>query len=119
MPSKDPDYFAKHYATNRDKILDYKKEYYAEKVRYRNQFKPIKLKGISKRQSNEMIKNAIGGNSIACFIDINNQIFTPKELYDQYTIKDFSIIEVEYTMFANYELTMKIPDFYLTPKKLN
>jgi hypothetical protein len=114
MPSKDPDYFAKHYATNRDKILDYKKEYYAEKIKYAKQFQNLKLKGHSKNISNHTIKSSI--NNISCFILVKDITMTPQEFYDQYSIKDFSIIEIEFDLFQDYELTMKIPDFYLTPK---
>lgn len=117
MPTKDPDYFAKHYSANRDKILDYKKEYYAEKIKYRKQFQNIKLKEHSKNNSNHIIKTAI--NSLSCFIAVNDTLLNPQEFYNQYTIKDFSIIELEFDMFQDYELTMKIPDFYLTPKIQN
>tara|TARA_R110002126_G_scaffold258266_1_gene401210 strand:+ start:1697 stop:2047 length:351 start_codon:yes stop_codon:yes gene_type:complete len=109
-----PDYFAKHYVTNRDKILDYKKDYYYQKIKYRKQFQNIKLKGLSKNISNHTIKSAI--NNISCFILANNTTMTPQEFYDQYSIKDFSIIEIEYELFNDYELTMKIPIFYLTDK---
>lgn len=114
MPSKATDYFAKHYAANRDKILDYKKEYYAEKIKYTKQFQNLKLKGQSKNISNHTIKSAI--NNISCFILVNDTTMTPQEFYDQYDIKDFSIIEIEYDLFNDYELTMKIPSFYLTFK---
>lgn len=114
MPSKDPDYFAKHYSANRDKILDYKKEYYAEKIKYRKQFQSVKLKGQSKNMSNHIIKTAV--DSLACFVLVNGINMTPKEFYDEFSIKDFSIIEIEFDVFGDYELTMKIPDFYLTPK---
>jgi hypothetical protein len=114
MPSKDPEYFSKHYSTNREKILDYKKIYYAEKIRYTKQFKSLKLKEMSKSISNHLIKSAI--SNMACFISANGQNMTPKEFYDQYHIKDFSIIEIEYDLLNGYELTMKIPDFYLSFK---
>jgi hypothetical protein len=114
MASKEPDYFTKHYATNRDKILDYKKEYYAEKIKYTKQFQNIKLKEKSKRESNEIIKDAING--LSCFILLDGKSLTPQEFYDQYTIKDFSIIELEYELFNDYELTMKIQEFYLNKK---
>lgn len=114
MAPKEPDYFAKHYAANRDKILDYKKEYYAEKVKYTKQFQPIKLLGQSKSESNKIIKKAI--NSLACFIVVNEKTYTPQEFYDAFTVKDFNIIEVEYQLFQDYELTIKIPDYYLNPK---
>lgn len=114
MPSKDPEYFSKHYSANREKILDYKKEYYAEKIRYTKQFKNLKLKDISKSVSNHHIKSAI--SNMACFISANGQTMTPKEFYDQYSIKDFSIIEIEYELLNGYELTMKIPDCYLSFK---
>lgn len=116
MSSRAPDYFAKHYVANRDKILDQKREYYYEKIKYRKQFQNIKLKGVSKYDSNKIIKDSIGGKSLACFILVNDVSLTPQEFYDQYTIKDFSIIEIEYDLFDNYELTMKIPIFYLTNK---
>jgi hypothetical protein len=111
MPSKDPEYFSKHYSANREKILDYKKEYYAEKIRYTKQFKSLKLKDISKSISNHTIKSAI--SNMACIISANGKNMTPKEFYDQYSIKDFSIIEVEYQLLNDYELTINIPDFYL------
>ena len=114
MNSREPDYFAKHYSANREKILDYKKEFYAEKVKYRKQFQNIKLKEQSKRQSNEIIKHAING--LSCFILVNGITMNPQEFYQQYTIKDFSIIEIEFEIFQDYELTMIIPDFYLTLK---
>jgi len=114
MTSKQPDYFAKHYATNRDKILDYKKEYYAEKIKYTKQFQPIKLKGQPKLLSNKLIKTAV--KTLACFIVVNDKTYTPNEFYDAYSIKDFNIIEIDYDMFENYELTMKIPDYYLISK---
>lgn len=116
MPPKDPDYFKKHYEANMDKIKDQKKKYYYEKVKYRKQFENIKLKGIGKFDSKELIKSTIGGKSLACFILVNNETMTPDEFYNKYSIKDFSIIEVDYTFFQNYELTMKIPDYYLTIK---
>lgn len=114
MPSKDPDYFAKHYSANRDKILDYKKEYYAEKIKYTKQFQPIRLKGQSKGVSNHIIKTAVNG--LCCFVLVNGSTMTPQEFYNQYSIKDFSIIEIDFDVFGDYELTMKIPDYYLTPK---
>ena len=114
MPSKDPDYFAKHYSANRDKILDYKKEYYAEKIKYRKQFQSVKLKGQNKNVSNHIIKTAI--DSLACFVLVNSETMNPEEFYNKYSIKDFSIIEIEFDVFQDYELTMKIPDYYLTPK---
>ena len=114
MPTKDPDYFAKHYATNRDKILDYKKEFYAEKIKYTKQFQNLKLKGQSKNISNHTIKTTV--HNLTCFVLVNGSTMTPKDFYDQYSIKDFSIIEVEFDLFQDYELTIKIPDFYLTAK---
>jgi len=114
MPTKDPDYFAKHYATNRDKILNYKKEFYAKKVKYHNQFKNIKLKQQSKIISNHIIKSSINNNS--CFILVNGSTMTPQEFYEKYIIKDFSIIEIEYDLFNEYELTMIIWDYYLIQK---
>lgn len=117
MPTKDPEYFSKHYSANREKILDYKKVYYAEKIRYTRQFKNLKLKDVSKSLSNHTIKSAI--NNMACFISINGENMTPKEFYEQYFIKDFSIIEIEYDLLNGYELTIKIPDFYLTNKQEN
>jgi len=116
MAPKDPDYFKKHYQENVDKIKDQKKKYYYEKVKYRKQFENIKLKGISKFDSKELIKNSIGGKSLACFILVNSETMNPEEFYNKYSIKDFSIIEIEFEQFQNYELTMKIPDYYLTPK---
>jgi hypothetical protein len=114
MPSKDPEYFSKHYSANREKILDYKKIYYAEKIRYTKQFKNLKLKDLSKSISNHLIKSAI--SNMACFIFANGQNLTPQEFYDKYFIKDFSIIEIEYDLSNGYELTIHIPDFYLSFK---
>jgi hypothetical protein len=114
MTSHRNEYYSKHYEANRDKILDYKKEFYAEKVKYRKQFQNIKLKGISKIDTNRIIKKAI--NNLACFVETDGKTMTPQELYDAYDIKDFSIIEVEYDYFDNYELTMKISNNCLTPK---
>jgi len=114
MPTKDPEYFSKHYSANREKILDYKKEYYAEKIRYTKQFRNLKLKDVSKSISNHTIKSAI--SNMACFISTNGQNLTPQEFYEQYSIKDFSIIEVEYQVLNGYELTIIIPDFYLSFK---
>jgi len=114
MPSKDPEYFSKHYSANREKILDYKKEYYAEKIRYTKQFKNLKLKNMSKSISNHLIKSAI--SNMACFIFVDGQNLTPQEFYTKYSIKDFSIIEIEYDLSNGYELTITIPDFYLSFK---
>jgi hypothetical protein len=114
MTSLRNEYYSKHYEANRDKILDYKKQFYAEKVKYRKQFQNIKLKGFSKIDSNRIIKKAI--STSVCFVETDGKTMTPQEFYDAYDIKDFSVIEVDYDYVNNNELTIKLSNYYLMSK---
>lgn len=111
---------SKFYYNNRDKVLDYKKQFYFEKTKYIKQFKNLRFISHSKSATNIKIKEALDKNNdsdkILILIDKNDPI-SYTDFYDKYTIKNnglskkhidnFSEITIDwgYTYIHNGERT--------------
>lgn len=102
----------KFYKNNRETILAYKKNCYIEKTKYINQFNNIKLKNKSKRFTNNFIRS-----NVDFLIKINEQLLTPIEFYEQYSIKDFSLIEIDYQHNNDFNIYIfELPQYYINNK---
>lgn len=87
----------KYYNTHKDKVLLYKKEWYCNKTKNYAFFKNIKIKGYSKRQSKEIIKEAINKNILRLSLIAGDEFkeYSLDEFMNLYNFKDFSIIELD------------------------
>lgn len=89
-----PSYALKHYHNNRDKVLEYKKNFYFEKTKYVKQFRNIRFISHAKCATNIKIKKALDKNNdsekILILID-QNELISYTEFYDKYTIKNNEI----------------------------
>lgn len=94
LTSKESAY--KFYNENTDKILAYKKAWYAAKTKKYHLFSNIKIKGFPKQKSNGIIKKAIDNNILHIILFAGDECkkFSLEEFIKLYTFKDFSIIEV-------------------------
>lgn len=83
-----------YYNLNKDKILNYKKEFYKIHHQYQHALKNIKLHGFSKRQSMNIIKTALASN---CLVIVLNEIthLTIQEFVQKYKFKDYSVLELD------------------------
>lgn len=94
-----PSYALKHYQKNRDKVLQYKKEFYLSKTKYITQFRKIRFIGHSKSSTNHLIKKALDksneSDKILIVID-NNEPISYTDFYEKYSIKTFSDITVDW-----------------------
>lgn len=99
-------YSLKHYQNNREKVLQYKREFYFSKTKFLNQFRNICLRGCAKSSSNKYIKDALGNNNMTDKIIINiddDETLTYSQFYDRYEInKNFSNIFVDWC-FCYYD----------------
>ena len=98
---------SKFYYNNRDKVLDYKKQFYFEKTKYIKQFKNLRFVAKSKSITNSILKSALDKNNdsekILILID-NNELIPYTEFYDKYTIKNNGLSK---TYIENYsEITV-------------
>lgn len=84
----------KYYNSHKEQVLKYKKEYYHNKTKKYSLFKNIKIKGYTKKQTNNLIKTAIDNNNIMILIN-DNDIISFDNFIKLYKFKDFSIIEIE------------------------
>jgi len=66
---------SKFYNNNKDKILAYKKQYYQEKNKGKLFLKHFKITGLSKRDSNNIIKHAYDNNLLSFEIENTNNEF--------------------------------------------
>jgi hypothetical protein len=85
----------KYYYSHKDKVLAYKKDFYAKKMAKYSYFKNIKIKNISKRQSNEIIKTAIDLNILTILLGEECKEYQLSVFIELYKFKDFSIIEID------------------------
>ena len=94
-----PSYALKHYQKNRDKVLQYKKDFYLSKTKYIAQFRNIRFIGHSKSSTNHLIKKALDksneSDKILIVID-NDEPISYTDFYEKYSIKDFSNITIDW-----------------------
>jgi hypothetical protein len=83
----------KYYNTHKEQVLLYKRNFYINKNNKYIFFKNIKLKGISKRESKRLIKDAIDKNVLNIFL--NQEQIDFNDFINNYEIKDYSILEVD------------------------
>jgi len=83
----------KYYNTHKEQVLLYKRNFYINKNNKYIFFKNIKLKGISKRESKKLIKEAIDKNILQIFL--NQEKIDLNDFINNYEIKDYSILEVD------------------------
>jgi len=83
-----------HYSLNKDKILNYKKEFYKMQHQQQHAFKNIKIRGFPKRQSMNLIKTALASKHLVIVL---NEItyFTVPEFIKKYKFRDYSVIELD------------------------
>lgn len=92
----------KFYQNNREKVLAYKKDFYAEKTKKYAPFKKLYIYGVKKNFSNLLIKRAIDNNKLLIYDDC---IFDIKEFTEQYTILIPSYCLAK---FINYDASEEI-----------
>ena len=75
---------AKYYQNHKDKVLEYKKQFYYEKIKKYEPFKNIFIHNIKKSYSNVIIKRAIDNDSL--LINVGNNVFNVKEFLENHTV---------------------------------
>lgn len=87
----------KYYNSHKEQVLKYKKEYYQNKTKKYSFFKNIKIKGYTKRQTNNFIKTAIDNDKLNIMFYYGDEYkkYTYDEFIELYTFQDFSIIELQ------------------------
>jgi hypothetical protein len=83
-----------YYKLNKDKILNYKKEFYKTQHQCHHAFKNIKIRGFAKRQSTNLIKSALSSNHLIIVLN-ETTYFTVSEFIKKYKFKPYSVIEVD------------------------
>ncbi len=81
-----------YYLSNKEKVLQYKKDYYRKKREKYMALKPILIKGFSKKQSNELIKNAIDKNCLVIRLNDKKDL-SINDFVKQYKLIDYRVIE--------------------------
>lgn len=87
---------ATYYDLNKDKILNYKKEFYKTNVKNAkySYFKNIKINGYTKRQSATLIKQVLISNNLLIAINETTHI-SVDDFIKKYKFKNYSVIELE------------------------
>ena len=96
-------YALKHYQNNREKVLQYKKEFYLEKTKYVSQFRNLRFIGHSKSSTNFHIKKALekdnDSEKILIMID-NEEPISYTEFYEKYSIKNNGLSKTHIENFS-------------------
>ena len=86
----------KFYNSHKEQILAYKKKWYAKKTCLAAAFKKVRVKGLSKKTSNDIIKAAIKANILTLLLNVGDESkeYSLHNFIELYKFEDFSIIEV-------------------------
>ena len=99
LPYDDMSDQAKYYRNNKEKVLAYKKMFYAQKTLKYNNVRSITIKGISKLSSNKILKKAIDIDRLKiCVYNQKNELTTTtyNNLNDyQFPLPIFAMAEYE------------------------
>ena len=114
----------KWYELNREKVLQQRRDMWRNKNKYNQFFSLVKLIGMNKRESQNIIKLALSTGDL--LIDLNphtyhsNRKIPYQIFYDMFVLNDdYSVIEVDYKCDGN-TLTIQFHDnhIYNRPKVL-
>jgi hypothetical protein len=96
------------YRAKREKILAYKKQFYANKVKFISHLQPIRLTGKLKRQSNTILKKAYITKNL--ILQVGEKKYNPEQFYDCYNFRDSAIFQTRnYTLDGEDKLTIFLP----------
>jgi len=106
----------RHYGRNRDDILERKAQQYLQKNYKKIFFKPLRLLGLSKRDSQAIIKKALTDNTL--LIDVDDKIIEDvDEFISNYDFNfQYQFIETDYKILDGERLQIKMPLHFLTIK---
>jgi molybdopterin converting factor small subunit len=103
------------YRAKREKVLSYKKQFYANKVKFIRHLQPIRLTGKLKRQSNTIIKKAYTSNRL--ILQVGYKQYNPKEFYNCFNFRDNAIFDTrDYLLDDDDKLTIFLPTGCLLEK---
>lgn len=111
---------AKYYHNNRDKVLEYKKQFYKNKTYRFQSVKKVQIKGLSKLESRKYLKEKITQNELGIIIVTDNgetKELCYDEFLEQYSFKD----DINILLDKNYDdsgnkIILYIPKFYTLQK---